>query len=202
MEKGRRDVAIPAEGLVALRRALREEAGPLATIHTLHSAGYATGEALFPAVLSEITGGVRAAGGGELADGGEFSDGGELADGSELAERSGRSFWTGLSTFLSRSGWGSLDHRKAHAAVGVLSSPDWAEVGDAEESQPSCAFSTGMLAALLSRAADRPVAVVEVACRAVGDGSCRFAFGSEVAIHELYGRLLEDRDLESALASL
>lgn len=196
MEKGRRDVAIPAEGLVALRRALREEAGPLATIHTLHSAGYATGEALFPAVLSEVTGEARAAGEDELQE----AD--EPAGGAALAGRSASSFWTGLSTFLSRRGWGSLDHRKAHAAVDVLSSPDWAEVGDVEESQPSCAFSTGMLAALLTRAADRPVAVVEVACRAVGDGSCRFAFGSEVAIHELYGRLLEDRDLESALASL
>jgi hypothetical protein len=46
------------------------------------------------------------------------------------------------------------------------------------------------------------VAVLEVACRSRGSDACQFVFGSEAAIHELYGRLMEDADLEAALASL
>lgn len=180
MDDGRRDLSIPARGLVALRRALRKEAGPLATIHTLHTAGFAAGEALFPRVADVV------------------------GDGGDVGGRSEDDFWTGLSDLLSERGWGTVSHESVHDAVGVLGSTDWAEVGDEaeEETQPSCAFSTGMFAAVLSLAAGEPVAVVEVECRAAGDEACRFAFGSEVAIHELYGRLLENRDLEAALGSL
>ena len=85
----------------------------------------------------------------------------------------------------------------------MLSSHDWAEATpDGDEDQPSCAFSSGMLSALLSRTAGAPVAVLQVGCRSRGDDTCSFAFGSESAVDELYRLLAEDRDVETALAEL
>ena len=172
-----KDVAIPAVGLVALRQGIRKEAGPLAAIHALHQAGYASGGVLFDAFTAEA--------------------------GDDLADLTEGAFWSQLARFLSRRGWGAVSHDDAHPGVGVLRSRDWAEAtSDGSETQPTCAFSAGMLSHFLSRAADGPVAVLEVACRSRGDQACSFAFGSEAAIHELYGSLLEGRDLQDAFQAL
>ncbi|MBW3534328.1 MAG: hypothetical protein KY453_03770 [Gemmatimonadetes bacterium] len=170
-----REVAFPAAALAGLRRALRDEAGPLAAVHALHAAGYDAGGRLFEA----------------------FTGGGDPRS------RDEHSFWRGLSDFLDRRGWGTLEHSVPHPGIGLLSSPDWAEaLPEGSEHQPACAFGSGLLSSVLSRAADGPVAVLEVACRSRGDDRCTFAFGSEAAVHELYGLLLEGRDLDRALAEL
>ncbi|NIX42216.1 MAG: hypothetical protein GWN06_24335, partial [Gemmatimonadetes bacterium] len=54
----------------------------------------------------------------------------------------------------------------------------------------------------LTELAGGPIAVLEVSCRARGDDCCDFAFGSETAIHGLYGRLLQGENLQAALAAL
>lgn len=173
-----RDVAIPSTSFRALRRTLHEEAGPLVAIHALQSAGYEAGTTLFDAFRRDADGGNPAA-----------------------LDRSG--FFDHLGRFLGARGWGTLRHDAPHPAIGLLSSPDWAETGDGTgEAQPVCAFSSGMLSALLTHTAGAPVAVLQVACRAQGDERCSFAFGSEGAVHALYGLLLEDRDLRGALAEL
>ncbi len=108
-----------------------------------------------------------------------------------------------LRNYFAKRGWGSISHQSVHAAVGMLVSNDWAEAVDGEpDPDASCCFSTGFLSGLLSQIAGGPVAVLEVECRTRGSASCRFAFGSEGAIHELYGQLLEGGDLESALSTL
>jgi hypothetical protein len=169
-----REIAIPATAFVSLRAHLEKEAGPLPTVHALHSAGYAAGAASAPA----------------LAGGGAGSLGEDA-------------FWTRLSEFFGKRGWGSLRHARAHKAVGLLTSTDWAEAsaGDGGE-QASCHFSAGFLSGLLTELAGGPVAVLEVGCRSRGADTCQFVFGSEGAIHELYGKLLEDDDLDAALAAL
>jgi hypothetical protein len=50
--------------------------------------------------------------------------------------------------------------------------------------------------------AGSPVAVLEVSCRTRGDDRCSFLFGSEQAIHDVYGLLLEGDSLDDALATL
>lgn len=171
------EVAVPATALLSLRRSLRSEAGPLAAVHALHAAGYDSGAALAGAFLEGIDGGSP----NVAAD----------------------AFWTRLSEFWSRRGWGSLTHRSPHPAVGLLSSSDWAEAGEeGRETQPSCAFTAGMLSAVLGRAAGGRIAVLETTCRSRGDDACVFAYGSEEAIHRLYGILLEGADLESGLEEL
>lgn len=172
-----RDVAIPAVGLVTLRRALLKDLDPLQAIHSLHSAGFTSGEALWESLRRGLG-----------------SDPSELDEGG---------FWSRLAAAMARRGWGTLSHEAAHPGVGILSSPDWAEAtGTAGERQPSCTFSSGMLAALLTGAAGGPIAVLEVRCRTRGDDRCSFAFGSAATVHDLYGLILDGRDLESALDSL
>lgn len=172
-----REMAVPSTTLVTLRQALRSEAGPLPTVHALHAAGYATGEA-----MAEV-----------------FVDGLSRP----LDEIPTPEFWHALSGFWKQRGWGTLTHRDVHPGVGLLRSEDWGEVGEVgAESQPSCAFTSGMLASLLGRTADGPVAVLEVTCRSRGDDACVFAFGSETTVHELYGTLLDGATLEDALDGL
>lgn len=171
-----KDVALPARTLAALRRTLEEEAGALTAIHALQSAGYEAGRELFDL----------------------FSH-----DAGDPAQLGLSTYFARLGRFLEARGWGTFRHATPHPAIGLLSSPDWAEASaDGDEDQPSCAFSSGMLSALLTLSAGAPVAVLQVGCRSRGDEACSFAFGSEAAVHELYGLLLDDRDLESALAEL
>jgi len=173
-----REIAVPVSMFGLLRAELEKEAGTLPTVHALHHAGYAAG----------------AAAAGSLAGNG---DGGAPSLGQDA-------FWSRLSEFFDKRGWGTLRHERPHPAVGVLVSADWAEASEAQSGpEASCHFSTGFLSGILSELAGGPVAVLEVGCRMRGEAACRFAFGSESAIHVLYGRLLEhDVDLEEALAGL
>jgi hypothetical protein len=169
-----REIAIPATAFVSLRVHLEKEAGPLPTVHALQHAGYAAGTAAAPALVAVDPGTM-----GEAA------------------------FWTKLSDFFGKRGWGSLRHARPHAAVGVLTSGDWAEASDGGgDADASCHFSAGYLSGLLTELAGGPVAVLEVGCRSRGGDTCQFVFGSESAIHELYGKLLEDDDLDRALGAL
>lgn len=177
MPRSRREVLVPAQALAALRRGLRVEAGPLAAAHALHAAGYAAGDSIFD-MLSDSAG-------------------------RPLTELSARRFWNYVSELLSRRGWGSLEHRDVPPALGLMASSDWAEAeATTEETQPSCHFTMGLLANLLGRVAGGAVSVLEVRCRACGDAECCFAFGSEAAIHALYGRLLDGQPFEEAAGAL
>lgn len=169
-----REVAVPVSIFDALRRELSKEAGALPTIHALHAAGFASGSAAAEMFQAEA--------GGDLGE---------------------EEFWARFAAFFQRRGWGSLTHTKGHPAVGFLESLDWVEAENAPTSDDaSCSFSSGFLSGLLSAVAGGAIAVLEVSCRARGEGSCRFAFGSESTVHELYGKLLEDVDLDRALSDL
>jgi predicted hydrocarbon binding protein len=172
-----KEIAVPVSMFGSLRRELEKEAGTLPTVHALHHAGYQAG--------AEAALDVARAGRAEIS-----STGAEA-------------FWSRLADFFGSRGWGSLSHSPVHDGVGVLSSPDWAEAAEGTVDQKaSCCFSTGFLSGLLSELAGGPVAVLEVECRTRGGEACRFAFGSEAAIHELYGRLLNGGDLDGALSEL
>lgn len=172
-----REIAVPAAVFDSLRSELAPEAGTLQTVRALHHAGYAAGLAAASAMDRE-------------------------AGGSSFA-LSQKGFWSTLSHFFEKRGWGRLQHDSPHPAVGVLRSTDWAEASsDANDPDATCSFSTGYLSGLLSQLAGGPVAVLEVSCRSRGDAACEFAFGSETAVHDLYGRLLDGADFDSALEAL
>ena len=172
-----REVAVPISVFGSLRGELESEVGTLPTVRALHSAGYHAG---LPAAMA-----MHNESGGDA-----FSLGRD-------------DFWQKLQAYFKKRGWGTLSHRSPHAAIGLLSSGDWAEALDGDpDPDASCCFSTGFLSGLLSQLAGGPVAVLEIECRTRGGSSCEFAFGSEGAIHELYGQLLEGADLDGALATL
>lgn len=174
---GPREIAVPVSVFDALRKELAEAAGTLQTVRALHHAGYQAGIQAARTVNRE-------AGGDSLS-------------------LSSSGFWGHLSDFLSKRGWGTVSHRAPHAAIGILQTTDWAEA-ETEHTAPdaACSFSAGYLSGLFSQLAGGPVAVLEVSCRARGDEACDFAFGSETAIHDLYGRLLDGADFDSALGDL
>jgi len=174
---GPREIAVPISVFGSLRGELEEEAGVLPTVRALHRAGYQAGLAGAATVNSE-------------AGGDSFS----------LSEDR---FWTSLSEYFSKRGWGTLSHHPAHPGVGILKTKDWAEAEVADvKPDAGCSFSSGFLSGLLSQLAGGPIAVLEVECRMRGAEACDFAFGSETAIHDLYGKLLDGADLENALAAL
>lgn len=176
MESHPREVSLPAEAFDHLRAALVKEAGDAAGVHALHAAGFSTGESMY-----------------EL-----FS----LTTPSPPGELGQARFFTSLTRFFRSRGWGSLTHESRHPGVSVLGSADWAEAESAGEAHPTCAFSSGVLSSLLTRAAGAPVAVLETTCRARGDARCEFAFGSEATIQAIYGALVEGDSLDEALALL
>jgi hypothetical protein len=171
-----REVALPARGLGELRRALRDEVGPLATVRGLHAAGFSAGDGLFQAFTRTLDG--------------------------PAVEMAHDELWERVSRFFQQKGWGSLQHRQPHPGIGVLESPDWAEAEAGTENQPSCSFATGLLSGFLSQLAGGDVAVIEVGCASRGDRACTFAFGSEAAVHGLYGHLVEGAAFEAALEQL
>jgi hypothetical protein len=173
-----REVAVPAVALPALRDALIKATDPLVVTHAFHGAGFATGSEVFQAFSAAIG----------------------TEDPSALPSDR---FWHALAAFLKRGGWGTLEYREIHPALGQLTSFDWAEAGGRmDPAGPGCAFSSGMLAALLGEAARGPVAVLEVGCRARGADACSFIFGAEDTVNRLYGFLLEGRSLQDSLDDL
>lgn len=172
-----REIAVPVSVFGALRTELAKEAGTLPTVHALHSAGYHAGTAAAPTLIESAGNG--ASGVGQAA------------------------FWGKVTHFFGERGWGTIRHEPVHGAVGFLTSSDWAEAtSDDTDPDASCFFSTGFLSGLLSALAGGPVAVLEIGCRTRGEKHCRFAFGSETAIHQLYGQLLDGVDLAEALDAL
>ena len=170
-------VLLPSPAFVHLRRALRREAGPLGAIHALHDAGFATGRLLFEAFAEQVD--------------------------PEPPKLDEARFWASLDRFLDSAGWGRVRHERIHPGLGMLHAREWRESDpDSSETQPSCAFSAGMFAHILGRVAGGPIAVLEVGCRSRGDAECSFLFGSEGAIHEVYGHLLEGASLDNVLENL
>jgi predicted hydrocarbon binding protein len=170
-------IALPSSVLSHLRRSLQKEVGDLSTTHILQDAGFATGESLFASFAGTLD-----------------------VDPAELGEAR---FWRELNRHLGARGWGQVEAERIHPGVGVLHASHWAEAAeDGKDGQPGCHFSSGLLAHILSQAAGGPIAVLEIQCRSRGDTQCSFLYGSEGAIHELYGLLLDGASLDEALDQL
>lgn len=108
-----------------------------------------------------------------------------------------------LSAVFATMGWGTLTFTRVHPGLSFIETSEWAEADtDSPAGDPSCHFSGGVFASLLARAADAPIAVLEVICRTRGDDACGFLFGSEEAIQGLHTLLLEGATLEEALERL
>lgn len=170
------ELTLPAVSLTALRDALFDAVGPEAGAQAMRQAGHAAGDALFR---------IFAAGADDPAR--------------VPADR----FWGELARLFSSRGWGQLTYAQVHDGVGALDAADWAEArGDEPAEQPSCHFTTGLLANVLGQVAGRDVAVLEVECHGRGDQRCRFLFGGADAVYGVYERMAAGAAPDAALAGL
>lgn len=168
------DIRLPADSLLALRRALGREVGADAADRALQEAGHAAGDSIFHSLEARI--------GGELA--------GVPRD----------AFWDRLGSLAQDMEWGTLEHRQIHPGVGALTGRDWFEV-DPEATRAYAPFTTGMLANILGRAADGEVAVLQVPCPE-GGRCVRFLFGAPAVLERVYSGLRQGSDVDASLAAL
>jgi bacteriochlorophyll 4-vinyl reductase len=171
------ELALPVSSLAALRDALVVSVGTESAAQALRQAGFAAGDALFQILAAD--------------------------DPDELAELPAPVFWSRLARLFAARGWGQLSYAQAHPGVGALEATNWVEaVPDNGAAQPSCHFTTGVLANLLGRVVGSEVAVLEVECRSRGEPRCRFLFGGAVAVYALYDRIAAGDAPDAALARL
>jgi predicted hydrocarbon binding protein len=175
------DISLSGASLVALSPralyALRDRAGSQA----LQEAGYAAGEAAFAALarwLPAVAG---------------VDDPKELAA-PRLAEV--------LSQFFSSLGWGSVGVQPLGDTAFAIDSSDWAEAqSDASLQFPGCFFSSGLMADLMSRIGDAPLAVMEVECRSMGGPRCRWLVGAPETLTTLYQHMSQGADYLTVLGA-
>ncbi|HEX6308270.1 MAG TPA: V4R domain-containing protein [Longimicrobiales bacterium] len=171
------ELALPVASIAALRDSLVSSVGPEAAALALRQAGHAAGDALY-----------------RILSGG---------DPQALTSLSSERFWEQLARLFSARGWGQLTYSQVHVGVGSLETSNWAEVRpDGSAGQPSCHFTTGILANLLGQIANAEVAVLEAECRSRGDQRCRFLFGGADAVYAVYERLAAGDRADAALARL
>ena len=161
---------------------------PTATLAALHEVlepdlarevGFQSGEAFLAALEERL--GARAGGAADLP---------------------AANFWTRLSAFFAEAGWGPLDAERLHPAILSLSSARWAEAEGRSSGHPACHLTTGILADVLSRVARADLAVMEVECRAAGDGLCRFLIGNPDALDRVYHGLQDGLPYRDAVAAV
>ncbi|HSJ08881.1 MAG TPA: 4-vinyl reductase [Longimicrobiales bacterium] len=168
------ELTLPAASIAALRHALATSVGEAAAADALRAAGHAAGDSLFRI----------------------------LAGDGDAAGMPASQFWSGVSRLFSSRGWGQLSFSQVHPGVGALDAGDWAEAATATADQPSCHFTTGMLANLIGRTANAEIAVLEVECRSRGDARCRFLFGGPDALDGVYQSVAAGAATEAALTRL
>jgi len=119
----------------------------------------------------------------------------------DLAEAPSHAFWDALDQILRSRGWGRLRQERAHSGLGVIIAEEWIE-GGASDADSGCPFTVGLLSEVFGAVAGAPISVIETACEGHGDDTCRFVFGSDVAVAELRARLDQGLSEEAALATL
>lgn len=173
------ELTLPVASFSALRRAMVEALGEQAAADAMRQAGYAAGDSLH-----------------SILGGGAEHDPGEIP-----VSR----FWSDFARLFSSRGWGRLAFVPLHEGVGSLESNDWFEATDGaggQGGQPSCHFTTGLLANVLGQVAGADIAVLEVECRSRGDSRCRFLFGGSEPVFRVYEEIAGGSAPDDALAQI
>ena len=173
-------VALTRASLAALRAALMRDAGASAATY-LQEAGYAGGDPLFASFSAWLRG--------------RGSD--------DPAELDLPAFEAAATEYFRAAGWGSLSVGPLGEAVAALDSDDWGEADPASAlTQPGCHLTTGMFASFFGKIAEAPLAVLEVECRSMGDGRCRFLVGNAQVMEQVYLRLENGLAYTEAVAEI
>lgn len=170
-------VRVPASILRLFRGAVVRGRAPAEAVGALREVGYELGEPVF-ALLEE-----RAA---------------RLHPGRGVDALSPEEFWGMADGLFREMGWGGVSHRDPHPGVGELTLSGWFEAGGAPPA--GCHLGTGVVADLLTRAAGREVAVMEVpGCPADG---CRLLFGAPETLGAVYEGMRGGLSADAAMERL
>lgn len=167
-----------------------------AALHTLHTAIDRVAAGHAPALLQEAgyAAGTAMYGGfgAWLQPRAGVSDPGALDAGA---------FWQMLGTFFTETGWGPLQVSPLGSSAFTLDATAWAEAaGRTGATQPSCHFTTGMLAGFMSAFAGSAVAVMQVECLTCGHARCRFLAASPAVLQQAFEAMSRGESYESYLA--
>ena len=115
-----RELTVPGSTLLHIRQILDDEMDSATVTRILYDTGFATGESVFDDFAAS-------------------TDANPITFGHDR-------FWTDLGQFLSAHGWGNFSHERIHPGLGMVRTEQWGESSPASEtSEPSCAFTSGML---------------------------------------------------------
>lgn len=171
-------VALSHSTLDALRNALLTDADPAAAAAALQDAGYAGGEDVFVA----------------------FRDWLQRRDRGEPDALGVNMFAALASQFFREIGWGTFAVDSLDDVVATIDCDDWHEAGAAQQlDQPGCHLTTGFLANFFGHVSDAPLAVLEVECRSMGHGRCRFLLGSTDVMTAVYQAMERGAGYEEAV---
>jgi hypothetical protein len=173
-----RFLQVPASLLGTVRRFVVGDREPLDAVTVLRQIGYELGEEVYDALQDRLTR--------------DFS-------GSEWSALDPAEFWRAAAQFFSERGWGTLEFRDLHPAVGVLELDGWVE-SEAGGGPRGAHLSTGLFSALLERLAGGGVAVMEVPSGAAE--RTRMLFGRGDVLGQVYESVRTGASVEDALARL
>jgi hypothetical protein len=175
-------VGIGSAGFHALRASLLQTLGEEAGATQLQQAGYVAGADVFRQFTAWLPGFAGVEGVDQL-------------DAAAVDEV--------LAAYFSELGWGAMAVERRTARGLVLASPDWSEAdASTDAAYPSCHFTTGLLAGLLTAlAGGQPLSAMEIACRQHGDTHCRFIAGSPEILEAVYQAATEGRDFEAVIGT-
>ena len=173
-----RFLQVPASLLTSVRTAVVGDRDAMEAVTALRQIGYELGEEVYAALQERVSR--------------DFA-------GAEWGGLDPEEFWRAAAGFFSDRGWGTLQFRDLHPAVGVIELTDWIE-GASGGGPPGSHLTTGLFSALLERMAGGGVAAMEAPS---GDTSrTRILFGRGDVLGQLYEGLRGGASLEDALARL
>lgn len=181
---GKQMLNLPPSALAAIHRAALQGRSPAEAAALVRQIGFETGEGFLEAFSGWL-------------------EHHRQDPGADPASLTAEDFWNHLSSFFASLGWGRLAFEQLHSGVGSLTSTAWAEAeSGAAARQPTCHFTTGMLADLLSRLVGSDLAVLEVECRSRGDAGCKFLLGSAEALQLVFEELRQGSEVDTAVRNL
>lgn len=173
-----RFLQVPATLLGTVRRFVVGDREPMDAVTVLRQIGYELGEEVYGALQERLA----------------RDFGGSRWDALDPAE-----FWRAAAGFFADRGWGTLEFRDLHPAVGVLELTGWVE-SEAGGGPRGAHLSTGLFSALLERLAGGGVAVMEVPSGSAD--RTRMLFGRGDVLGQVYEQVRTGAPVEDALATL
>ena len=178
MATATRFVQVPSTLLGTVRRFVVGDREPLEAVNVLREIGYELGEEVYGSLQGRLT---------------------RDFPGAQWSALDPAEFWRAAAGFFADRGWGTLEFRDLHPAVGVLELADWVE-SDAGGGPRGAHLSTGLFSALLERLAGDGVGVMEIPSGAAD--RTRLLFGRGDVLGQVYEHVRAGAGVEEALARL